>query len=158
MIVLGVDPGLANFGWAIIRDGSKPELLASGAVTTPASATQDQRLRVLWLHLHGLVREHRPRAIGVEDYAYHGQARDARTAEVLGTVASLAHLYGLPIFRCRPQQWRKAIGAGRSATKADVKRLLEGWLGWKLPNQHAADAAAVGLWAGTQIIGGAHEV
>ena len=47
MTVLGVDPGMADTGWALVEDGpAGPALLASGILRTSPRTALPERLRV----------------------------------------------------------------------------------------------------------------
>ena len=43
--ILGIDPGLANTGWGVVRQyGPRMECVAYGCVSTPAGVELSQRL------------------------------------------------------------------------------------------------------------------
>lgn len=66
MVVFGVDPGLRNLGWGVIRvNGSRISHVANGICT---SGTGDLALRLMALHsgLTELLGEHQPGAAAIE--------------------------------------------------------------------------------------------
>ena len=110
MIVLGIDPGLANTGY--------------GVVESRAPASNEQRLGELHDALTALLREHAPTAMALETL-YFGQ--NVRTAFAVGQTRGVAMLcagqHGVECFSYTPQQVK-----GASAAAAARRRSRSG--GW----------------------------
>jgi len=149
VIILGIDPGLANTGYGIVarRDG---RLLAldGGVVRTSEGDAPQQRLAALHAALDALVGEHSPDAVALEQL-YFGQ--NARTAFAVGQARGVAMLvagqHALPCASYTPQQVKGAVcGSGR-ADKGQVARMVGALLGLAAPpaSDHAADALAVAV-------------
>jgi crossover junction endodeoxyribonuclease RuvC len=61
MLVLGIDPGIATTGFAVVsRDGGRLVAHAYGAITTPAGMPQAARLTKLRTELEELIANHQP--------------------------------------------------------------------------------------------------
>src|SRR5687767_1308508 len=59
--VLGVDPGLARLGLAVVEgNGRKAALIWAGVVETPAGSEESERLRHLCLAMREAISVHRP--------------------------------------------------------------------------------------------------
>ena len=82
MKVLGIDPGTAACGYGIVHQ-SEGRLKASvhGCWTTPAGQRQDLRLKTIFDGVAGLIAEHAPDAVALEE-SYVGA--DARIALSVG--------------------------------------------------------------------------
>ena len=149
MIVLGIDPGLANTGYGVVeRRGGRLVALDGGVVETRAPASNEQRLGELHAALTALLREHTPHAMALETL-YFGQ--NVRTAFAVGQARGVAMLcagqHGIACFSYTPQQVKGAVcGSGR-APKDQVGRMVAALLA--LPSaphpDHAADALAVAI-------------
>jgi len=149
VIVLGIDPGLANTGYGVVarRDG---RLLAldGGVVQTPAHLATELRLAELHAAVDALLCEHGPDAVALEEL-YFGQ--NVRTAfavgQARGVVMLAAGQHGVPCAGYTPQQVKAAVcGSGR-AQKDQVARMVKALLALEEDPRpdHAADALAVAI-------------
>jgi crossover junction endodeoxyribonuclease RuvC len=149
VIILGIDPGLANTGYGVVaRRGGRLVALDGGVVRTSAVAAPQQRLADLHGQLEALVEEHSPQAMALEEL-YFGQ--NARTAFAVGQARGVAMLvagqHALPCASYTPQQVKGAVcGSGR-ADKGQVARMVCALLALPAPpaSDHAADALAVAI-------------
>lgn len=88
MRVLGIDPGLAACGYGLVdADGSRVRSVVSGCLRTRASEPLAERLGAIFRLVEGLVAEHAPDAVAVEE-SYVGA--DARTALAIGQARGAA--------------------------------------------------------------------
>jgi crossover junction endodeoxyribonuclease RuvC len=149
MIVLGIDPGLANTGYGVVarRDG-RLVALDGGVVATAPTLSAERRLGELHEALSALLEEHAPTAVALEAL-YFGQ--NVRTAFAVGQARGVAMLVagqrGIPCFAYTPQQVKAAVcGSGRAA-KDQVARMVGALLGLaEDPHpEHASDALAVAI-------------
>ena len=149
MIVLGIDPGLANTGYGVVarRDG-RLVALDGGVIRTGAEAPQERRLADIHAAVETLIGEHEPDSLALEQL-YFGQ--NVRTAFAVGQARGAAMLAagqrGIPCASYTPQQVKGAVcGSGR-ADKQQVARMVQTLLALPaLPRpDHAADALAVAV-------------
>ncbi|GAC1435969.1 MAG: crossover junction endodeoxyribonuclease RuvC [Solirubrobacteraceae bacterium] len=149
MIVIGIDPGLANTGYGVVawRRGALVAL-DGGVIATPAGVAAELRLAELHAGLDRLMAEHEPDAMALEDL-YFGQ--NAGSAFAVGQGRGVAMLVAgqrrVPCHSYTPQQVKAAVcGSGRAA-KDQVARMVQTLLGLvELPRpDHAADALAVAI-------------
>ena len=149
MIVLGIDPGLANTGYGVIRRTSGRLLaLDGGVIETSSHTAQELRLAAVHAGIEGLLCEHEPDAVALEEL-YFGQ--NVRTAfavgQARGAVMLAAGQHGVPCTGYTPQQVKAAVcGSGR-AQKDQVARMVQSLLGLTEEPRpdHAADALAVAI-------------
>jgi crossover junction endodeoxyribonuclease RuvC len=149
MIVLGIDPGLANTGYGVVtRRGGRLAALDGGVITTRAQLPAERRLAEIHARVAALLDEHRPDALALEDL-YFGQ--NVRTAFAVGQARGATMLAagqrGVPCAGYTPQQVKGAVcGSGR-APKDQVARMVKALLGLasEPTPDHAADALAVAV-------------
>ena len=149
MIVLGIDPGLANTGYGVVaRREGRLVALDGGVVETRASAPQERRLADVYAAVDALLVEHEPDGVALEEL-YFGQ--NVRTAfavgQARGVVLLAAGQRGVACESYTPQAVKSAVcGSGR-ADKQQVERMVQALLGLQAPPgpDHAADALAVAI-------------
>ena len=149
VIVLGVDPGLANTGYGVIaqRDG-RPVALDGGVIETAAGMPAEERLAAIHGAIEGLLAEHEPSAVALEELYFGANARSAfAVGQARGVVMLAAGQREVPCAGYTPQQVKAAVcGSGR-AGKEQVARMVGALLGLSEPPRpdHAADALAVAV-------------
>jgi crossover junction endodeoxyribonuclease RuvC len=149
VIVLGIDPGLANTGYGVVaRRAGRLVALDGGVIETSAGASQERRLADIHGAVEALIEEHTPDAMALEQL-YFGQ--NVRTAfavgQARGVVMLAAGQRGLQCTSYTPQQVKGAVcGSGR-AQKDQVARMVKTLLGLlEEPRpDHASDALAVAI-------------
>lgn len=149
MIVLGIDPGLANTGYGVVKSSAgRLVALDGGMIETPAGAPQEQRLANIHSAVDALLVEHEPDALALEQL-YFGQ--NVRTAFAVGHGRGAAMLAagqrGIACTSYTPQQVKAAVCGNGRADKDQVARMVQALLA--LPQaptpDHAADALAVAI-------------
>ena len=149
MRVLGVDPGTATTGYAVVtEEEGRLQVVTLGVVTTPAKMPLPIRLQHIYRDLGQIVETYRPDAAAVEELFF---SRNARTAMSVGhargvTLLALANA-GLPIAEYTPMQVKQAVTGYGSADKHQVQEMVRVLLNLsELPRpDDAADAAAVAI-------------
>jgi crossover junction endodeoxyribonuclease RuvC len=149
MIVLGIDPGLANTGYGVVaRDGSRLAALDGGVIETHAGVAVERRLAQIAIRVRELLDEHDCDAMALEQL-YFGQNVHSAFAvgQARGVTMLAAGERGIPCFSYTPQQVKSAVcGHGRAA-KDQVARMVQTLLGLsEIPaDDHASDALAVAV-------------
>ncbi len=149
MIVLGIDPGLANTGYGVVaRRPGGLVALDGGVIETRADASHEQRLARIHEEVDALLLAHSPDSVALEEL-YFGQ--NARTAFAVGhgrgVVMLAAGQRGLRCTSYTPQQIKGAVCGNGRAGKDQVARMVMTLLGLlEEPRpDHAADALAVAI-------------
>ena len=149
VIVLGIDPGVANTGYGIVaNDRGRLVALDGGVIETSARTDAGTRLAHIHAEVTQLLETYRPEAVAVEDLYFGTNARSAFAVGQARGVVILAA--GQKAIRCAsytPQQVKTAVcGSGR-AGKEQVQRMVQTLLALQeLPKpDHAADALAVAI-------------
>jgi crossover junction endodeoxyribonuclease RuvC len=149
VIVLGIDPGVANTGYGIVaQDRGRLVALDGGVVETPAGRDAGARLAEIHRRVGALMDDYRPDAVAVEDLYFGANARSAfAVGQARGVVILAAGQRAIRCASYTPQQVKNAVcGSGRAA-KEQVQRMVQTLLALPdLPRpDHAADAMAVAI-------------
>lgn len=142
-------PGTARLGYAIV-EGRRGELklAACGVLNTPAGMPMHERLLLIYTGLRGIIAEHAPREMAVEELFF---AKNVTTAVSVGQARGIALLVaaqaGLPVSEYKPMQVKQAVHGYGLAAKAQVGEMVRVLL--HLPAvptpDDAADAAAIAI-------------
>lgn len=147
--VLGVDPGVARLGLAVVaRRDRKAVLSWASTVRTPAGLEEAARLRLLAVAVREAIEEHRPRSVAIERVAWNkNQVSALQVARATGAVMVVAAEAGLAVEEYSPSEVKSAITGLGNADKRQVQQALERIHGLRaVPRQaDAADAVAVAL-------------
>ena len=149
MIVLGIDPGLANTGYGVVaRRAARLVALDGGCIETPAALPVERRLAAIHVRICELLDEHSPDAVALEELYFGANARSAfAVGQARGVVMAAAGERGVACTGYTPQQVKGAVcGTGRAA-KDQVGRMVQALLALPAPPapDHAADALAVAI-------------
>jgi crossover junction endodeoxyribonuclease RuvC len=149
VIVLGIDPGLANTGYGVVvRRGGRLAALDGGCIVTAAGLEPERRLAAIHARICELLDEHAPQAVALEELYFGQNARSAfAVGQARGVVMLAAGQRGIGCSGYTPQQVKGAVcGTGR-AGKDQVGRMVQALLALPDPPtpDHAADALAVAI-------------
>src|ERR1700721_960509 len=117
MIVLGIDPGIANTGYGIVAgSGSRLQVLGFGVIETPASAAPEARLAEIHSDVGELIRRFEVEAVAVEDLYFGANVVSAMAVgPARGVVVLAAGQQGIPVHAYTPQQVKAAVCGGGGA-------------------------------------------
>jgi crossover junction endodeoxyribonuclease RuvC len=149
MIVLGIDPGLANTGYGVVAlEGGRLAARDGGVIETRAGVPQERRLADIHAAIDLLLTEHEPDAVALEEL-YFGQ--NVRTAFAVGhargAVMLAAGQRGVPCASYTPQKIKSAVCGNGRAAKDQVGRMVQALLALpaKPASDHASDALAAAI-------------
>jgi len=148
-IVLGVDPGLARCGLAVVaRRDRTCSLVWADSVHTPSDLDEAARLRTIAEVMRVAISEHRPGSVAVERVAWsRNQVSALQVARATGAAMLVAGDAGLLVEEYGPNEVKQAITGMGNADKKQVQLALSRVHGLRdVPSQaDAADAVAVAL-------------
>lgn len=148
-IALGVDPGTAIVGYAVVSArGDDLSMIACDVITTPARMPLAERFQQIYQGLVEIIGIYHPQEAAIEELFF---AKNVRTAMTVGQARGVAMLAlangGLPISEYTPKQIKQAVtgygGAGKEQVGEMVRILLK--LSAIPRPDDAADAAAVAI-------------
>jgi len=149
MRILGIDPGLAIVGWAVLEAGRgilRP--VAFGAITTPAHTPVESRLLMIKSDLEELIDKYKPEEMAIEELFFNTNITTGiAVAEARGVILCTAHSKGLKISEYTPLQVKQAVVGYGKAEKHQVIAMVTSIL--KLPKppkpDDTADAVAIAI-------------
>ena len=149
MKVVGIDPGTAACGYGIVHEsGGRLRGIDHGWWSTPAGERPELRLKTIFDGVAGLIEEHAPAALALEESFVGADARIALSVgQARGAVLVAAAGFELDCAEYAPSRVKQAVcGYGR-AEKAQVQRMVTAILGLRTAPtpQHASDALAVAI-------------
>jgi crossover junction endodeoxyribonuclease RuvC len=147
--VIGIDPGTAACGYGIVQgSGNRLRALDHGWWQTSARERPEIRLRTIFDGVAGLIEQHSPDAVVLEESYVGADARIALSVgQARGAILVACALAGVACAEYAPARVKSAVcGYGR-ADKAQVQRMVKAILAMQeLPKpDHAADALAVAI-------------
>jgi crossover junction endodeoxyribonuclease RuvC len=147
--VLGIDPGTAACGYAIVQESDgRLRALVHGCWRTEAHERPELRLRTIFVGVRDLVEQHAPDAVALEESFVGADARIALSVgQARGAVLVASALAGVECAEYAPARVKQAVcGYGR-AEKGQVERMVRTILALPSPprTSHASDALAVAI-------------
>ncbi len=151
-IIFGIDPGIADTGYGIIKieDNGQLECLGYGSIKTKANTPLPDRLAILNTELKKLLKKHKPNLVAIEQLFF---CNNAKTALIVGQARGVALLTAqqekISIVEFTPLQVKQAVTAYGQAGKAQVQKMVKLILNLKeIPKpDDAADALAIAICA-----------
>ena len=146
--VLGVDPGTAAVGLAVVEGSAREQSVVWAAtVRTPTALPPAERLRRLHETVTDVIQRHGPEAMALEALMW-GQNRQSamHVARATGVIMLAAAQAGLPVEEYPPLQVKMAVTGVGNAPKDAVRRSLR-MIGVRgVPEElDAADAVATAV-------------
>jgi len=149
VIILGIDPGLANTGWGVIETtGSKHRCLAYGCITTHADEPIPDRLARIHDEIESVVGRYLPVECAVESVFFGTNAKSAfATGQARGVAILATAGAGLNLGEYSPVQIKGVVAGSGTADKAQIAYMVKVLLGLahEPTPDHAADALAAAL-------------
>jgi crossover junction endodeoxyribonuclease RuvC len=150
MRILGIDPGLDAAGYGLIDVvGGRETLVEAGVIRTKPTQPLPQRLARVAEGLEGILLQHHPDAMAVEDlYSFYKTPKPAiLMGHVRGVILSTAARARVPVVSYLPTRVKRGVVGRGHAPKEQVARMVQMRLKCdvsKLPPD-VSDALAVAL-------------
>lgn len=147
--VLGIDPGTAACGYGIVHESDgRIRAVTAGCWRTSARDRPEARLRTIFDGVAGLIAEHAPDAVALEESFVGADARIALSVgQARGAALVAAATAGLECAEYAPARVKQSVcGYGR-ADKRQVTRMVRVLLSLERDpaTSHEADALAVAI-------------
>lgn len=164
-VAIGVDPGLANLGLAVIVRGKQSGTWRNVHLETLSTNSKfplDARLKLIAnymseivIFLTGIKPEEVSFAVEEQAGALEGRRREGRTnadallvQQAVGVIRTVAWRFGISVTEVSPQEAKRLLpGIKGNATKAQVQRAVRALVS-NLPekmSEHASDALAIAV-------------
>ena len=149
MIILGIDPGLANTGWGVIETrGGQCRARAYGCIRTEAKDGIAKRLKSIHDQLSLVIARFHPGEASIEEIFFSANSRSAvATAQARGAALVACASCSIEPGEYTPMQIKQAVVGTGTADKAQVQFMVMRLLALDEPPKpdHAADALAAAI-------------
>jgi crossover junction endodeoxyribonuclease RuvC len=147
--VLGLDPGTATLGFAVVAEsGGRLRLVEAGAVRTSPREDLGARLLAIKGGIARVLQEHGPTELAIEKLFF---GRNATSAVAVGQARGVAILtaaeQGLSVSEYTPAEIKQSVANYGNARKEQIQEMVRILLGLSAVIQpdDAADAAAIAI-------------
>lgn len=145
MYILGIDPGLACTGWAILNNdnNSTPLLKDWGRIITPKICTLSQKLAFLYKELFKIMTDHSPDKMVIEKVFVHKNPSSALTLGYARGIAMMtAALKDIPVTEQSATTAKLRLTGHGHASKEQVMAMVKSIFKVNMPSD-CADAVAL---------------
>lgn len=137
-------------GWGVVnaRTRESISLIAYGCIKTKPSETLTERLKTIHLTVKGLIAEHHPDEMAIEELFFSKEARTvAYVGQARGAIIVAAAMSNLPVNEYNPRLIKMALTGYGSADKSQMQHMVKTFLRLKeIPRpDDAADALAMAI-------------
>lgn len=150
MKILGIDPGMAIVGYAMIEFGENGniELLTSGSIQTDKKLDDSKRLLEIYNDLSQIVDKYKPNCASVEKlFFFKNQKTVIPVAEARGVILTVLEKYEIPTYGYTPMEVKQVLTGYGRAEKKEVEQMVKLTLGTEnLPKlDDTVDAIAIAI-------------
>jgi len=147
--VLGIDPGVASVGWAVVRGkNDSVSFQQAGCIKTSKLDLFGKRLELIYQAINAIIKKYHPDVIAIEQLFFYKNVKTAiAVSQARGVILLAAEQAGLPITEFTPLEVKQAVcGYGR-AEKQQIQKMIKVLLQLeKIPQpDDAADALAIAV-------------
>jgi len=152
MIILGIDPGIADMGFGVIKkEKDVYSAIEYGSLKTNKTQNLTQRIKILYSELCVIIKKHSPDKIAVEELFFAKNTKTAITvAHARGIALLAASQSKAQTVEFTPLQIKQALTGYGAADKTQMQKMVKNILNLKeIPKpDDAADALACAICAG----------
>jgi crossover junction endodeoxyribonuclease RuvC len=147
--VLGVDPGVATVGWAILEENKgEVDAVAYGHISTSPKKSEEERLFEISEDLEKIINKYHPKEAAVEKlFFFKNQKTVMEVSQARGAIVLTISQKDVSLASYTPLQVKQAITGYGRAEKKQVQVMIKNIL--KLKNipkpDDTADAIAIAL-------------
>ena len=149
MKILGIDPGMAIVGYALVEyESDQFNLLTSGSIQTDKKLDDSKRLLEIYKDLSQIIELYTPDCASVEQlFFFKNQKTIIPVAEARGVILTVLEKYGIPINSYTPMEVKQVLTGYGRADKKEVEQMVRLTLQTeKLPKlDDTVDAIAIAI-------------
>jgi len=149
MLVLGIDPGLIQTGYGLIKVGTeKKQVIDYGTIFPNSKDKLALRLLAIYNDLLSIINEYEPSVMAIEEVFY---GKNVKSALLLGHARGVSMIcaakYNIPVFEYAARKVKQSITGNGNAHKSQIKFMIMKELNLKEFNApiDASDALAIAL-------------
>lgn len=153
MTILGIDPGTATTGFAVIKKLEKQnkfKIMDFGVIETPKTDSEAKRLETIADDLGMIIKKYKPERVGVERLFFTNNQKTAMTvSQARGVALLICQKAKLQILEFTPLQVKNYLCGNGQADKRQVQFMVKKTFDLShIPKpDDAADALAIALCA-----------
>jgi len=127
MRILGIDPGMAIVGYALLNwENDKYELEASGSIQTDKNLTDSERLLEIFNDLSTIVEMYSPDCAAIEKlYFFKNQKTIIPVAEARGCILTVLEKYNIKSYEYTPIEVKQVLTGYGRASKKEVEQMVK---------------------------------
>ena len=149
MRVIGIDPGTASLGFAVLdsdKSNSLPVLLNCGVISTSRDLDEAFRLKEIREDLLALVEEYKPDFASIEKLFFFKNLKTIiPVAQARGVCLELLASQNIKVFEYTPLEMKKIITGHGTAKKDFVSTVIHQYLGLNQPIKPDDAVDAIGM-------------
>lgn len=149
MVIIGIDPGLANTGWGVIETrGPRARARAYDCIHTTKEIPLHRRLGIIYAEMEQVIETYHPSCVSIETIYFGSNSRSAiATAHARGAALAACSAAGLALAEYAPLQIKQAVVGTGAADKEQVTYMVRAILGLDHDPKpdHCADALAAAV-------------
>ena len=155
-LILGIDPGTQILGYAILKGGPKPSLIAMDVLKLTKEKDIYARLQLIHAKIIELIETYHPEHFAIEAPFFGKNIQSMlKLGRAQGVAIAAAMQFKLPVTEYAPKKVKQAITGNGNADKEMIWKMLERILAIKNQPKYydATDALGVALCHFYQITG-----
>ena len=127
MKILGIDPGMAIVGYALVEViNDNIELLTSGSIQTDKKLDDSKRLLEIYNDLSQIVEKYEPDCASVEQlFFFKNQKTIIPVAEARGVILTVLEKFGIPTYSYTPMEVKQVLTGYGRAEKKEVEQMVK---------------------------------
>lgn len=149
MIILGIDPGYATIGYAVVEStGNSIKPIKYGHISTPAKDDFFLRMKNINKELKAILMQYSPSELSIEKIFFSKNAKTAiNVAQVRGALIQESLNHNLEIFEYTPIEVKLAVTGYGQASKDQMQKMVKALLNLvEIPKpDDTADALAIAI-------------
>jgi crossover junction endodeoxyribonuclease RuvC len=149
MVILGIDPGIARVGWAVVRTGNPdPTPISYGCITTEKDEKSEKRLDTIHAAICLLCKKFKPDCMSVEELFFSTNVKTAiGVGQSRGIILLAAAQHKIPVVSYSPLTVKRTITGDGTADKKQVMCMVMRTLKLKTAPKldDTADALAIAM-------------
>ena len=149
MLILGIDPGTATTGYALLNaEGDVFDVVDFGVIKTKPSEENATRLHQICEDVESLVLKYKPDQSAIEEIFFAKNVKTGiKVAQARGAIIATLTRLGVEVHEYKPVEIKSAICGNGQAEKSQIQRMVQIILNLStIPEpDDAADALAIAI-------------
>lgn len=147
MLTLGIDPGFARCGYALIqKQNSTYSLVDSGLIETFQDTEYNKRLEYIYNSINDIINKYKPNNASIEELFFSKNTKTAiKVAEARGVIILALTINNIEFKEYKPKEIKAQITGNGNASKEAVMKMVNLFTNSNILQDDTADAVAIAL-------------